>query len=656
MRKTDLNKVVFFSKNDMAGGHHLRKGEHILKLKPKQTYTDINNVLELYNLKKYIDNDVFLNSWTSENILDYKQKASKYSEIVGRFMSSINDTNILNLYDKLLNNYISSFWELVNTQSVYKRISKENLRKILIKEPNLIHEILNYKNIVEKYNYVLKDFLLTYSKSAEILLSFYEEKKDLRNKKKVIPKSLTVEHKETIISNYLDSNKTNLNYIGLVQNVRNGSDFKISDRTRLKAKRLYKKETEKFLEGKKGMSYGVSISFPENPLKIIDEFVDDNLIAHYSYSLDYIKRNNTPYFLFKNFKNLFDYLDEQNRITLVSKRSEMGLLEKIVGVHSKNEYRGGTSFSLSEITSQAQIFTYSKVIDNLNDSLENIIYLVFTSIFRERYSFADNARFSVPTATSYLDKVRLLAPEFESILKQFKLFVEDGSIDFELLQISSSPTTIGKIPSLNRDKYIYLNQDNDIIVGCSNLFFSDQAHLTYIEPFKENQYLTFFDLLANEEKVKFSNYEYYQRPQLNYLIEKGFISIDKNDFIEIVNPTRLLILKDLNDNDVGSYYNYQVEFQEEVQSMFAEGMVYFESSLFSKPEQDYFNYLLNKSEFTNGLDLRNSYLHGTQANSDEVEKHEYAYFIYLKLLFLTLLKMDDDLNINFFENQKNIDE
>jgi hypothetical protein len=67
--------------------------------------------------------------------------------------------------------------------------------------------------------------------------------------------------------------------------------------------------------------------------------------------------------------------------------------------------------------------------------------------------------------------------------------------------------------------------------------------------------------------------------------------------------------------------------------------------LFSKPERDYFNYFLNKSEFTNGLDLRNSYLHGTQAKPDEIQKHEYAYFTYLKLLILTFLKIEDDLII-----------
>jgi len=80
--------------------------------------------------------------------------------------------------------------------------------------------------------------------------------------------------------------------------------------------------------------------------------------------------------------------------------------------------------------------------------------------------------------------------------------------------------------------------------------------------------------------------------------------------------------------------------------MASENIVLFESSLFSKIEQSYFNYFLNKSEFTNGLDLRNSYLHGTQANPDELQKHQYAYFTYLKLLILTMLKIDDDLQIS----------
>jgi hypothetical protein len=645
MHQTDLNKVVFHSKEDMAGGHYLQKGEHILRTDTKSNYTDINEILELYNLKKFIDNELYLKSWTQDDITNFKQKAIEYGKVIGKFIATIGDNNVSPFYENTLRDYIHSFWELVNNQKVFKRISKTKFSSILINESHIIHEILTHKGLVDYYDTEIKNFLLTYSRSAEILLSVYEVKDDFRKSRKFLPKSLTVEDKETILSSYLESKDVNLNYVGLIQNIRNRNDFKISDKTRLKAKRLHKSETEKYFSEKGGMKYGVSISFPENPTKIKDGFVDENLLAHYSYSLDFIKQNNNPYLLFQNFKYLFEYLDNQNRVNLVSKRSQLGLFERIMGVQSQNEYKRGTSFSLSEMTSQSQIFGYDKVLSELGISLEDILHFVFTVAFQEKYSFAENARFSIPTATSYFEKVRLLAPEFESALKQFKLFVEDGSIDFELLQISSSPSAIKDIPSLNQNKYIYFNEDNEEMVGCSNLFFSDQTLLAYVEPFKEEKYHTFFDLLANE-KVKFNNYEDHQKPRLNYLIEKGFISIDTNDFIQISNLERVLILKDLYDNEVSSFYRYSSDFQQEAQRMMNENVINFESSLFSKPEQAYFSYFLNKSEFTNGLDLRNSYLHGTQANPDEIQKHEYAYFTYLKLIFLAFLKIDDDLDIH----------
>jgi len=49
MRKSDLNRVVFYLKEYLAGGHHLRKGESILRADTKSEYNDINEVLELYN-------------------------------------------------------------------------------------------------------------------------------------------------------------------------------------------------------------------------------------------------------------------------------------------------------------------------------------------------------------------------------------------------------------------------------------------------------------------------------------------------------------------------------------------------------------------------------------------------------------------------------
>ena len=81
----------------MAGPHHLSKGEHILRSETKSSYIDINDVLELYNLKKHFDNELYLKSWTQDDIDNFKQKASEYGKIVGQFFSTITDATSTSL-------------------------------------------------------------------------------------------------------------------------------------------------------------------------------------------------------------------------------------------------------------------------------------------------------------------------------------------------------------------------------------------------------------------------------------------------------------------------------------------------------------------------------------------------------------------------------
>ena len=654
MHKHDFDRIKFYSKGDMAGGGYLLKAEPILKSEIKPVYEDINDVLELHNIKQYFDNEVYLKKWTQNTILEFKQRVVEYGKIVGEFMSKINDDNFIFYYEQLPYKYIDSFFELVNNHKVYKRISAKNFALILSKKAHEIRNILIYKNIVNHYNIILREFLLTYSKSAELLLSIYEKKKDFYHKEMFLPQSLTKQDKENIISNYLDFDDANFNYIQLIQNSRTQKDFAISDKTRLKAKRKDEEKTKKIFEeiGDAAIRYGTSISFAEKETKI-KQVNSDNGTINYVYSLDFIKEYNDTYSLFQNFHLLFEYIDPQGIINLISKKSQIGVVESLFSNFSKNDYATGTSFKFFEMGSHCQIVGYSSVVNkHLGNSLENILQLVFTTIFQEKYNFANNARISFSLAdNSYLEKVRLLAPEFESVLKQYKLFVQENEIDFELLQISSAPCSIKDIPSLIQNKYIYLNEKNKEAVECSNLFFSDQTLLTYVQPYEKKDYRSFFDLLVNEQ-VSIDNYEEYQKSDLNYFIDKGLIFIDESGFIQITNFERTLILKDLYENEVASFYYYPTAFQEEAKKMTEQNMIFFESSLFSKPEQDYFNYYLNKSEFTNGLELRNHYLHGTQANPEKTGEHEYAYFTYLKLLVLTLLKIENDLFISLQENKK----
>lgn len=650
-QRDDLDRVVFHSTYDLASGYHLKKGEHILRssLDIVVKYTNINDILELYNIKNYIDNNVYLNSWSEVDISIFKNNVLRYGEIIGSFLSSINDSNFLTIQKETIRSYKSSFWELTNNQSIYKRVSSNTFKSILVTEPHLIYEILTHKKIVEHFDQEISDFLIHYPQAAEILISFYEVKDEIPRKTLFIPKKLTIKNKEIIISTYLDSDDTNINYVNLIQTARNRNDFRISDKTRLKARRLHKAETKNIIS-KNSIKYGVSINFPKDTAKIKHCYLDNNLTAHYYYSFNHIAENCDYYSIFKNFKVLFEYVDNQNRINLISKKNQIGVFERIVGISSSSEYKIGAAFSLSEMASHGQIYGYSKVLNELNIDLIDVLHLIYTSTLPEIYDYPSNARFVVPSQhNSHFEKVRILAPEFESILKQFKIYVEEKHIDYELLQISSSPCNIRDIPSLNENKYIYLNDENHKIISGYNMFFSDQTLLSYVKPFENSHYTCFFELLEKEQ-VHFDNYEEHHKPQLKYLIDNKFIHIDSNGIIQVTNVLRLLIVKDLYDNEVGVFHHYPIDFQNEALKMASENIISFESSLLSRPEQSYLNYILNKSEFTNGLDLRNSYLHGTQANPEYTEMHDYAYYTYLKILFLIILKIEDDLAISKVNN------
>ena len=74
--------------------------------------------------------------------------------------------------------------------------------------------------------------------------------------------------------------------------------------------------------------------------------------------------------------------------------------------------------------------------------------------------------------------------------------------------------------------------------------------------------------------------------------------------------------------------------------------------MFSKPEQDYYNYLFNKSEFDNGLDLRNRYIHGTQNVKEELNKDDY--FIFLRMMPLIIIKINEEFCLKYpIDNESN---
>lgn len=635
MTSKKLNRVVFFSKEDLSSVHNLRKAEELLNSIDLNSKFDINDLLEFYNVKLYFDNNIFLLTWTDSVKNNFIDIINKTWELTRKFWVQIKNDNIIAFIGNLELDFRKSFWELINYFQVYKKIDKEIFALILNKFSHHIHYILTFKDIVNHFDNEMKAFLLEYDESAELILSKTERTLSA-SPNYFFPSILNHQDKENIISKYLDTDNVNLNYVRLIENSKD-VDLKLSPKVRLKAKKKGEELNDRIFEEGYSWKEGVQITLDKDQDEPV-KFSKKEHLLEVSYGEKFLNDQPNDIALFHLFRSLFIFTDLTGLITLVNKENELGVMEKIFTV-SKNEYLTGTVFRKKTFLSHLQILVFAHYLKERNNSIERLINS-FINDFLNAHFEINNLRFKFPTKNStYLEKIRILAPEFEFLLKQFQNYVIDGNIDFELLEINSIPLRFSGIPSLVNKKYIYT--DSDIIRALKYHFFSDQSGLYYIERYKDKN-LNLYDRLRNES-IEFDDFHDYQKHIISKLIQDNHLFIDSNGHIRIKLEIRMFLISELNKNEVISYWHYREAIRNEIDEMVDENLLYYENTLFTKPELNYFNFYLNKKEFTNGLDIRNKYLHGTNTGSEK--EHENEYYILIKLIILALLKIEDDLII-----------
>lgn len=72
-----MDKVKFYSITDWGCGYQLQKAESIIEFYNDSKEYNITDLIEFYNITKYIDNKVFLKKWDDLYIDNAKKFASK---------------------------------------------------------------------------------------------------------------------------------------------------------------------------------------------------------------------------------------------------------------------------------------------------------------------------------------------------------------------------------------------------------------------------------------------------------------------------------------------------------------------------------------------------------------------------------------------------
>jgi hypothetical protein len=337
-------------------------------------------------------------------------------------------------------------------------------------------------------------------------------------------------------------------------------------------------------------------------------------------------------------------------LTLPSFPVRLGVMERVMGLTGNDEYKVGVAFQTVDMSSLLQTLMYRRFLGSHDVDLEQVISWFFETYVVEEFGIYNFSFTPSGSGTSYLQKVRHLFAEMESIANQFGLFVENGELDRDLLTIGSEQVRYKEIPSLLDGKYVYPSEDQEI-AGILHLLFSDQSMLNYInEGLKADNAAGL--LLKNQ--VTYEDFHDYQRVNVDHLIQLGVLE-NTGTRVRFANVEQLLILRSLFNTQAANYYHLSKAGRAEAEAMAARGWVTRRSSLLTDAEGDYFNYFLNRVGFSDGPNLRNRYLHGSQAGADSEEAHFKTYLIALRLIVALVIKMNDDLCISAVENSNSND-
>lgn len=638
-RENKYDRVKAYDRNDWSFGLNVSRAEKLLqKLSLDEPVKNVNDAIEAYNVGKILSNpDVEIKS-----IKNSKEVQEKLKKQYFRFFNQITNTNMVEIYEAINIRYLDDFWSLFEKCNKYKIIDESIIRQLLDCENRTIYYILQNRNTTQSYGKCLREYMLAAEKSAEILIRKYIEKKPPTQPTINIPDTFTGDDYKTILNKYIDYPGANLNYLRAIFNAPNSGEFPIDEHIRLKVKKRIEDIEKKIFDPNSAIHTSITIGIGKNRNPVDTEYsVPLNLKIIYSES--WLKKYLDFPTILNNFIYLVGLIDLDGRCILTEYATDKPSFLKFIGVRGKKEYQMSLVQHMRINAMVSSLAAYRDFLQNFHVRLEDVIPWFFKEYLKNEFQ-AEGFLFGVPTIIDAdADSSIQLLTQFDRVLKEFHYYASDGTINQELMEMSSNPVPIKAISSLLKDKYLYANSPE--IKYTMVQLFSDQSDLTIIAKKGQNDekytYEENFVSLIKKHQVFDQDFENYQRGALQLLKKQNVIEIASNGLIKL-NKIKCSILWELYEYGVinAYYYNRNPRRKQCIENMIATEDVRYENTLFSIPEQNILNYILNKSQYSDGTDLRNKYIHGTYSLDRNTQYNDYL--MILLIVIVTVLKINEE--------------
>ena len=637
-------RVCFFSEHDWSIPMYYDRMEEVVRgYEEGRLPNAANDFLEMFHILLFVKHQKYPSAWTEKRLEGIRQ----YREKIAKYFTHLSANDFLEIYENVDYDYQSTLWQIIDTFKIKNVISEDFLQRLTAGNPYRLKNLLKYEWIVNHNGPVLAKQMKANPYMAEWLLEQYAGDESFCERQKLyFPSSFTGVDKDVVVRDYINSPEANLNYVRLALSAKRSKDFPISPLT-LKCARIREKELndEVLKHGSVFVAeYGVEVtSKVDAPVKAFKMGEGGSRILVYNRNLIEACSDST---IVNYCALVFEFVTKQGFISPISKSSDIGVLERVIGIRAKNTYPVSYKFNITANMAILQMAALESVLKAKGRTFENAIKAFYEDFLRMLYCY-EGLSLTLPTdGQELIPRIRNMAIEMDSVVHQYNCYVENGAVDNDIIELTS-PHSLQDTLSLVEHRYCVPNRKNQDIRRLFHLLFSDQCMLSHVEPCRRLYFENYYSLLAKGVEVNYNNYKDYQKADINYLIAKGYLSKDDKGILRCKKMQEINILKHLYEYGACGYYIYSPSERAVLDDMVARGWASFDNHLLTPAERDYFSYYLDNKKFTNGPAIRNNYAHGTTP-SYSLAKHKENY-LRLQVLFVMLLhKISEDFGLKRF--------
>lgn len=630
-------RVYFYGANDGAVGFFVpRVLELTANFEPETGFKSATDALEYHNVQQYLEHKLLPVDLNEEETDQLLQQVPLVRAAIARFFSAITDSNLEEIVMGVDRQYHDDLLELLGQVKAFDRFNGARMLGVLKGAGIHLGKMLRSVKLVHAYGDEIRLEILSSPRNAEFLVHRYLENNPRRAV--FLPGSFTSSDSRQLFEKYIDSEGANLNYVRLIANAKENVQAGIDPKLKLRAKRRSRELNAALFVDNAGLraTYEVAISEDQDQPSMAEHNEGDDSHWGYAYGRIWLDSTRDSPSVLNNFQHLFEFADSEVLLGLPSFAADLGVIERMTGLTGVDEYKHGFAFDALDSVSLLQMQMYTEYLKVNDLDLEKVLAWFFDTYLPNEFDISGFSLRPSGEGATYLEKVRHLFAELESVSAQFELYAENGEVDRELLNMRSDPVRYKRIPSLVKGKYVYPGGD-DAIEGVLGLLFSDSSRIIYID---DNLRASDFVRLVLQNRIRYTDFHEYQVPAIDYLIDAGFLE-NADERIRFVNLEQIRVLHMLFHKEAASYYHLSDAGREAVDEMVGKGWLIRRSTLLTDAESAYFNYFLNRT-YSNGLNLRNQYLHGSQPIADEDHAYYKDYLVALRLAVALVIKINDD--------------